>query len=106
MTLNCSFCTRSQHEVKTLVAGPGVFICDDCVRLGARTIKEQTYLPSVPMQVGAKPANVSDMAAMCSFCPKPKSDPGRLFAGGGVPTEFICAGCLQVCEGVIQRREV
>ena len=30
---HCSFCGKSQTEVKTLVAGPGVFICDECVQL-------------------------------------------------------------------------
>lgn len=29
----CSFCGKSQEEVRTLVAGPGVFICDECVHL-------------------------------------------------------------------------
>jgi ATP-dependent protease Clp ATPase subunit len=29
----CSFCGKAQTEVKTLVSGPGVFICDECVRL-------------------------------------------------------------------------
>ena len=29
----CSFCGKSQEEVATLVAGPGVFICDECVQL-------------------------------------------------------------------------
>ena len=29
----CSFCGKAQTEVRTLVAGPGVFICDECVRL-------------------------------------------------------------------------
>jgi ATP-dependent protease Clp ATPase subunit len=29
----CSFCGKAQTEVKTLIAGPGVFICDECVRL-------------------------------------------------------------------------
>lgn len=32
-TLFCSFCGKSQHEVKTLIAGPGSFICDACVGL-------------------------------------------------------------------------
>ena len=32
-TLYCSFCGASQHEVKRLVAGPGVNICNDCVEL-------------------------------------------------------------------------
>jgi hypothetical protein len=32
-TLYCSFCGKSQHEVKKLVAGPRVFICDECTDL-------------------------------------------------------------------------
>ncbi len=31
--LNCSFCGKSQHEVKKLIAGPSVFVCDECVEL-------------------------------------------------------------------------
>ncbi|HCX14081.1 MAG TPA: ATP-dependent Clp protease ATP-binding subunit ClpX, partial [Rhodospirillaceae bacterium] len=30
-TLYCSFCGKSQHEVRKLIAGPTVFICDECV---------------------------------------------------------------------------
>jgi ATP-dependent Clp protease ATP-binding subunit ClpX len=32
-TLHCTFCGKSQHDVKKLIAGPGVFICDACVTL-------------------------------------------------------------------------
>ena len=32
-TLYCSFCGKSQHEVKKLIAGPSVFICDECIDL-------------------------------------------------------------------------
>jgi hypothetical protein len=32
-TLHCSFCGKSQHKVKALIAGPGCFICDECVGL-------------------------------------------------------------------------
>ena len=32
-TLYCSFCGKSQHEVKKLIAGPSVFICDECIEL-------------------------------------------------------------------------
>ncbi|MFY0022273.1 ClpX C4-type zinc finger protein, partial [Acinetobacter baumannii] len=31
--LYCSFCGKSQHEVKKLIAGPSVFICDECIDL-------------------------------------------------------------------------
>ena len=32
-TLYCSFCGKSQHEIRKLIAGPSVFICDECVEI-------------------------------------------------------------------------
>ena len=40
-TLYCSFCGKSQHEVKKLIAGPTVFICDECVELCNDIIVEE-----------------------------------------------------------------
>ena len=40
-TLFCSFCGKSQHEVKKLIAGPTVFICDECVELCMDIIREE-----------------------------------------------------------------
>ncbi len=40
-TLYCSFCGKSQHEVRKLIAGPTVFICDECVELCNDIIKEE-----------------------------------------------------------------
>ena len=40
-TLFCSFCGKSQHEVRKLIAGPTVFICDECVELCIDIIKEE-----------------------------------------------------------------
>ena len=39
--LYCSFCGKSQHEVKKLIAGPSVFICDECIDLCTDIIKEE-----------------------------------------------------------------
>ena len=41
-TLYCSFCGKSQHEVRKLIAGPTVFICDECVELCKEIIKDET----------------------------------------------------------------
>mgnify|MGYP006097833333 FL=1 len=41
--LYCSFCGKSQHEVKKLIAGPSVFICDECVDLCNDIIKEEIH---------------------------------------------------------------
>ena len=39
--LYCSFCGKSQHEVKKLIAGPSVFICDECIELCNDIIREE-----------------------------------------------------------------
>ncbi len=41
-TLYCSFCGKSQHEVKKLIAGPSVFICDECIDLCNDIIRDET----------------------------------------------------------------
>jgi len=41
VTVRCSFCGKSQHEVKQLIAGPAVSICDECVDLCATVIEEK-----------------------------------------------------------------
>ena len=40
-TLYCSFCGKSQHEVKKLIAGPSVFICDECIDLCNEIIRDE-----------------------------------------------------------------
>jgi hypothetical protein len=39
-TLYCSFCRKSQHEVKKLIAGPATFICDECVALCVKIVAD------------------------------------------------------------------
>jgi ATP-dependent Clp protease ATP-binding subunit ClpX len=50
--LYCSFCGKSQHEVKKLIAGPTVFICDECVELCMDIIKEESKDILVKYQEG------------------------------------------------------
>jgi len=50
--LYCSFCGKSQHEVKKLIAGPTVFICDECVELCMDIIKEENKDTFVKNQEG------------------------------------------------------
>ena len=40
--LYCSFCGKSQHEVRKLIAGPSVFICDECIELCNDIIRDET----------------------------------------------------------------
>ncbi|MGB1581343.1 MAG: ATP-dependent Clp protease ATP-binding subunit ClpX, partial [Nevskiales bacterium] len=48
--LYCSFCGKSEHEVRKLIAGPSVFICDECVELCNDIIREE--LQAKPAQTG------------------------------------------------------
>ena len=50
--LYCSFCGKSQHEVRKLIAGPTVFICDECVELCMDIIKEENKDTLVKYQEG------------------------------------------------------
>ena len=50
--LYCSFCGKSQHEVRKLIAGPTVFICDECVELCMDIIKEENKDSFVKSQGG------------------------------------------------------
>jgi len=45
--LYCSFCGKSQHEVRKLIAGPSVFICDECVELCTDIIREESKGPLI-----------------------------------------------------------
>lgn len=49
-TLYCSFCGKSQHEVRKLIAGPSVFVCDECVDLCNDIIREDSH--DLPQETG------------------------------------------------------
>jgi ATP-dependent Clp protease ATP-binding subunit ClpX len=60
-TLYCSFCGKSQHEVRKLIAGPTVFICDECVELCMDIIREENKNTLVKSRDG-----VPSPAEICS----------------------------------------
>jgi ATP-dependent Clp protease ATP-binding subunit ClpX len=51
-TLYCSFCGKSQHEVRKLIAGPTVFICDECVELCMDIIREENKTSTLKSRDG------------------------------------------------------
>ena len=51
-TLYCSFCGKSQHEVRKLIAGPTVFICDECVELCMDIIREENKTSALKSRDG------------------------------------------------------
>ncbi|MEM1076887.1 MAG: ATP-dependent Clp protease ATP-binding subunit ClpX [Pseudomonadota bacterium] len=61
-TLYCSFCGKSQHEVRKLIAGPTVFICDECVELCMDIIREETKSSGLKSSEGVpSPQEICDV---------------------------------------------
>lgn len=63
-TLNCSFCGKVQEEVKKLIAGPSVYICDECIDLCRDIISEEAKIEvsaAVEMERLPKPAEIKDI---------------------------------------------
>ncbi len=61
-TLYCSFCGKSQHEVRKLIAGPTVFICDECVELCMDIIREESKSSLVKSREGVPtPREICDV---------------------------------------------
>jgi ATP-dependent Clp protease ATP-binding subunit ClpX len=61
-TLYCSFCGKSQHEVRKLIAGPTVFICDECVELCMDIIREENKSSLVKSDAGVpSPQSIMDV---------------------------------------------
>ena len=55
LTMYCSFCGKSQYEVAKLIAGPAVFICDECTRLCQKIIEAETEADAKRDAAAAKP---------------------------------------------------
>ena len=82
--LRCSFCNKSQRDVRALIAGPSVQICDECVDICRDTLAEhQDKSPPDPGTV------------KCSICMKwgPLTNAVRLATHG-----HLCAACAQMIE--------
>src|ERR1700710_1431916 len=60
--LLCSFCGKSQRQVKKLIAGPGVYICDECIDLCNEIIDEElTAAPPIELENLPKPQEINDV---------------------------------------------
>ena len=77
--LYCSFCGKSQREVKKLIAGPSVLICDECVSMCQDILS------------GEGNEKKSGQPPSCSFCGKGKDEYKELVAG---PAVYICDQCV------------
>lgn len=101
--LTCSFCGRSQHEVRKLIAGPGCYICESCVALTEGVANTGSPAHTRLGPVHAVPAQ--DERAQCSFCGKHRCLVTSLAArpaGPGLTDRpaAICTECLSLCNEI------
>ncbi|HBK85625.1 MAG TPA: ATP-dependent Clp protease ATP-binding subunit ClpX [Firmicutes bacterium] len=59
--VKCSFCGKSQDQVKKLVAGPGVYICDECIELCMEIVDEETLHSDLDLKEVPKPKDIKEM---------------------------------------------
>ena len=69
--LKCSFCGKSQDQVRKLIAGPGVYICDECIDLCNEILDEELVDSQGNPRAGAEPSRKATPAAHKSNKPAP-----------------------------------
>lgn len=96
---HCSFCGRDQKHVKTLIAGPGVYICDRCIPRAASVVAaEQSAAGQTAASAGViHPVPGDARAERCSFCGKRRHQVPGMAAGARAR---ICEECLRLCHEI------
>jgi tetratricopeptide (TPR) repeat protein len=96
----CSFCQRTRVQVKKLISGPQVYICDSCVGLCLDILaKEWPIDPATKVRRGVPKKNAHGFR--CSFC---DADERRGFVQG--PEHRICDDCVDLCVEIIEEEIV
>lgn len=113
--LHCSFCGKRRGEVRKLISGPRVFICNECVVLCREIIgprpppqadaPDRSGRTTIDLPAQAVPDDEDVTAETrppdeqhCSFCNKPRTEVARLVTG---PTLYICDQCVELAEDII-----
>jgi hypothetical protein len=100
--LSCSFCGKSQDEVRKLIAGPQVYICDECVET-CNDVLEKDFEPpaAVADQAPGQPAtfNLSVACALCHL-PTPTGEVLPIAERG-----FLCMVCLEAVRAAAEESE-
>ena len=90
----CSFCGKSQNEVRKLVAGPSVHICDECIELCKNILVEE--LDSGGRKGKSAKATVSENR-LCGICMEERESDELIFLPHAA---YMCAGCLEDIQAV------
>jgi hypothetical protein len=85
----CSFCGKGQNEVKKLLAGPSVHICDECIDLCKNILVEDGDL--------AKRSITTQEHRLCGICMEERESDELIFLPHAA---YMCAGCLEDIQAV------
>jgi hypothetical protein len=106
--LACTFCGKNQNQVRKLIAGPYVYICDGCTGLARNAIARGQKGQAVRTALGPISAVPEDEPRLqCSFCGKNREQaPGLAVApmvttGKGNAAAAICSECLDLCDEIV-----
>jgi hypothetical protein len=98
----CSFCGREQRQVRKLVAGPGVYICDPCILAAVGVSASGRPAKNPKLQPVAGRSRLS-----CSFCGKPRIEVQALVcapARGESTRPTVCDECLGLCGEILSEQ--
>ena len=92
----CSFCNKSQHDVKRLIAGPKVYICDECVDICLDIVSEDRKDAQIETD---RPSAAT--LTHCLLCHLPTTaEQGTYVTNRGI----LCPGCVGEIEAALARR--
>ena len=90
--LECSFCNKKQFDVAKLIAGPAVFICNECVDDCSTALAKREPTGRITMII------INAAEAKCSFCGRGPTEVSGIV---GVPTARICDQCIKICRDIL-----
>jgi len=105
LLIACTFCGKSQDEVRKLIAGPGVYICDGCVGVAEKVLGSGRAAGTALGDITVVPEQRSGV--QCSFCGKNR---GQVAAVAVMPevtvdrtstSAAVCSECLALCDEII-----
>jgi hypothetical protein len=103
--LACTFCGKPQKQVRKLIAGPGVYICDSCTDLAVDVITSGCAARTALGTMSSVPEEQSGVR--CNFCGKDRSQAERIALMEEVTVDrtsssaAVCSECLALCGEII-----
>jgi transcription elongation factor Elf1 len=94
--LACSFCGKSQKQVKKLIAGPGVYICDECIVVADAVIATGQDAETPVSAVVSVAVDLT--TAKCGFCGKRRH---QVVGIAAAEHASICDECLSLCHEIV-----